>query len=180
MQMTLDGFVAGPNDSMDWMQNSDEEWKEMLSELREVDTYLLGRKMYPGYSQYWQSVLKKPESNPNELEFAKLAEKTEHIVFTRHDFKPDWKNTRVAHDLKNEIARLQEKPGKNIMAWGGANFASNLISLGLLNEIRLVINPVILGDGKWLFKNVNSRNQLHLIESKPMKNGIIMLRYKVK
>ena len=180
MQMTLDGFVAGPNDSMDWMQNSEEEWKEMLSELQDADTFLLGRKMYPGYSQYWQSVLKNPAGDKNEFAFAKLAEKTQHIVFTTRDFQPDWNNTRVAHNLEREITSLKKQPGKNIIAWGGANFGSNLINSGMLDEIRLVINPVILGKGKWLFDSVDNRSGLELIESKQMRKGILLVRYKVK
>jgi dihydrofolate reductase len=179
MQMTLDGYVAGPNEEMDWMQNSDEEWKEMFDELQEADTYLLGRKMYPIYSKHWQSVLKNPGSSGSENEFAKLADKTQHIVFTHGDFKPDWKNTRVAHDVKQEITNLKKQPGKNIIAWGGANFASNLISLGVLDEIRIVINPVILGKGKSLFDNVDQQSKLEMIESRPVKPGLIILRYKV-
>jgi len=82
MQITLDGYVAGPNDEMDWLISSNDEWADLYKELNSADTYLLGRKMYPIYSGYWQSVLQNPDSDPNELKFAKLADKTQHIVFT--------------------------------------------------------------------------------------------------
>jgi dihydrofolate reductase len=179
MQITLDGYVAGPNDEADWLQSSDEEWEDMFNDLETADTYLLGRKMYPLYSSYWQSVLKNPASEGNELKFAKLADKTQHIVFTKGDFKPDWKNTKVSHDVKEEIANLKKQPGKNIIAWGGANFASTLINLGVLDEIRLELNPTILGSGKALFANVDHRSQLQLIDSRKLKPGLIVLRYKV-
>ena len=117
MQITLDGFVAGPNDDMDWLIISDDGWTDLDKDLNAADTYLLGRKMYPGYAEYWQSVLRNPGSDPNQLKFAKLAEKTQHIVFTKGDFKPDWKNTRVTHDLPAEVARLKKENGKNIIAW---------------------------------------------------------------
>jgi dihydrofolate reductase len=178
MQITLDGYVAGPNDEADWLINSDDEWTDLFNDLDSADTYLLGRKMYPLYSEYWQSVLQKPDSDPNELRFSKLADKTQHIVFTRGDFKPDWKNTRVAHDIPAEVARLKKENGKNIIAWGGANFASNLLELGLVDEYRFALNPTILTKGKALFKSLQQRKKLILIDSKPLKSGLIVLRYK--
>ena len=177
MQITLDGYVAGPNDEADWLISSDEEWMDLYEDLDSADTYLLGRKMYPIYSEYWKSVLHNPDSAPNELKFAKLADKTQHIVFTKGDFKPDWKNTRVAHDLPGEVTRLKKENGKNIIAWGGANFASNLIKLDLVNEYRFELNPTILAKGKALFNNLEQQKKLTLIDSKSLKSGLIILRY---
>ena len=111
------------------------------------------------------------------MKFAKLAEKTQHIVFTKGDFKPDWKNTRVAHDLPAEVARLKKEDGKNILAWGGANFAANLINLGLVDEYRLALNPNIISGGKLLFKDIDRKQKLTLIDSKPLKSGLTILRY---
>jgi dihydrofolate reductase len=180
MQITLDGYVAGPNDSADWLIISDDAWTDLDKDLNSADTYLLGRKMYPGYSEHWQSVLRNPDSDPNELKFAKLADKTQHIVFTKGDFRPDWKNTRVAHDLPAEVARLKKENGKNIIAWGGANFASNLIELGLVDEFRLALNPTLLTKGKSLFNNLQQRRKLTLIDSKPLKSGLTILRYRAE
>ena len=177
MQITLDGYVADLNDEADWLISDDDEWTDHFKDMNSADTYLLGRKMYPVYSKYWQSVLYNPDSKPNELKFAKLADKTQHIVFTKGNFKPDWENTRVAHDLPAEVARLKKENGKNIIAWGGANFASNLIELGLVDEYRLALNPTLLAKGKSLFKNLEQRRKLTLIESKPLKSGLIIVRY---
>jgi len=180
MQITLDGYVAGPNDEADWLIISADAWTDLNKDLESADTYLLGRKMYPGYSEHWQSVLRNPDSDPNELKFAKLAEKTQHIVFTKGDFRPDWKNTRVAHDLPAEVARLKKENGKNIVAWGGANFASNLIKLGLVDEYRFALNPTLLTKGKALFDNLQQRKKLTLIDSKPLKSGLVILRYQAE
>jgi len=177
MQITVDGYVAGPDDTADWLINSDDEWTDLFKDINAADTYLLGRKMYPGYSKYWQSVLHNPDSDPNELKFAKLADQSQHIVFTKGDFKPDWKNTRVAHDLPGEVARLKKEDGKNIIAWGGANFASNLIESDLVDEYRLALNPTILTKGKSLFHNLEQRKKLTLIDSKPLKSGLVILTY---
>jgi dihydrofolate reductase len=180
MQMTIDGYVAGLNDEADWIITGEDEWQDLFKDLQSADTYLLGRKMYPIYSEYWRSVLKNPDSKGGDLEFAKLAEKTQHIVFTKGDFKPDWKNTRVSHDLQGEIANLKKQPGKNIIAWGGANFASSLINLGLVDEIRIGLNPTVLCNGKAMFGKVDHRNKLELIDSRALKSGLIILRYKVQ
>ncbi len=177
MQITLDGYVAGPNDEADWLDSSDDTWTDLFEDLHSADTYILGRKMYPLYSEYWQSVLHNPDSAPNELKFAKLADKTKHIVFTKGDFKPDWKNTIVAHDLLTEVSRLKKENGKNIIAWGGANFASSLINLGLVDEFRFELNPTLLSEGKSLFNNLKQQQQLTLIDSKSLKSGLVVLRY---
>ena len=180
MQITLDGYVSDLNDQADWLISSDEEWDDHFKDINSADTFLLGRKMYPGYSKYWQSVLHDPNSKPNELKFAKLAEKTPHIVFTKGDFEPDWNNTSVAHHLPAEVARLKKENGKNIIAWGGANFASNLIELGLVDEYRFELNPTILAKGKALFNNLEQRKKLILIDSKPLKSGLVVLRYQAE
>ena len=177
MQITLDGYIAGPNDEMDWMHPAEQEWADLQADLDEADTYLLGRKMYPGYSKYWQSLLKDPSDDNDEVKFAKLANKTQHIVFTRGNFSPDWKNTRVAQDLRKEIETLKQKPGKNMIAWGGANFSSNLLKLGLVDELRFVLNPIILGHGKRIFDGAG-RQEFQLLSSSEIENGTIVLRYR--
>ena len=177
MQITLDGYVAGPNDAADWLIISDDGWTDLNKDLDSADTYLLGRKMYPDYSKHWQSVLRNPDSDPNQLKFAKLADKSQHIVFTKGDFKPDWKNTRVANDLPAEVTRLKKEDGKNILAWGGADFASNLIKLGLVDEYRFALNPTLLTKGKLLFDKLEQRKKLVLIDAKPLKSGLTILRY---
>jgi len=177
MQITLDGYVAGPNDEADWLIISDDNWTDLYKDINSADTFLLGRKMYPNYSEHWQSTLRNPESDPNELKFAKLADKTQHIVFTKGDFKPDWKNTRVAHDLSAEVTHLKKEKGRNIIAWGGANFACNLIKLGLVDEYRFALNPTILAKGKTPFANMEQRKKLIMIDSKPLQSGLVIVRY---
>jgi dihydrofolate reductase len=177
MQMTLDGFVEGPNGEMDWLIGSDDVWNEMFKDLESVDTYLLGRKMYPGYAGFWQSMLNNTSADPNLVKYARLADKSQHIVFTKGDFKPDWKNTRVAHDLPGEVARLKKQDGKNIVSWGGATFASSLINLGLVDEYRVTLNPTLLAGGKSMFNNLEKISKLKLIDARPTQSGLVILRY---
>lgn len=177
MQVTLDGYVAGPNDEMDFIDGSEDEWADLAKDLEKTDTFLLGRKMYEIYSPFWQAVLRHPGSKKEDLQYAQLADKTRHIVFTSNkEFKPDWNNTTVLHDIR-EIATLKQQPGKNIIAWGGGIFAGNLIDLGLVDEIRLGLNPTILGQGKSLFKHLHQRRKLKLENSTELKSGLLILRY---
>ena len=177
MQMSLDGYVEGPNGDMSWLsQGGDEEWHEMFDDLKSVDTMLLGGKMYPGYADYWRSLLTNP-GPANFVKYAHLADKTPHIVFTQSDFKPDWENTKVAKDPTEEIARLKKEDGGNIFVWGGANFAANLINLGLIDEYRISLNPTLVGGGKSFSKELNKFKPLKFISAKPLGSGMIILKY---
>jgi dihydrofolate reductase len=177
MQITLDGFVAGVNDVADWLISNKLAWADLNDDIRNADTFIMGRKMYPLYSKHWQDVLANPDSDADELAFARFADRTENIVFTKSDFKPDWKNTRVAHDLRAEVAKLKKSDGKNIIAWGGANFAANLIENDLVDEYRLELNPTILTEGKMLFPGVEKRKKLRLLGVKEVGEGLVVLRY---
>jgi dihydrofolate reductase len=182
MQVTLDGFVCGPNDELDWLQvDNEDSWTDMFGGLRSVDTYLLGTGMYPGYAQYWQQVLKDPKADPNELAYAKLAEKTDHVVFSKSISKPLWENTRIVRTSPaEEIARLKKQSGKDMMLYGGASLASTFIREKLLDEIILVVNPIILGKGKTLFDNLEQRQSLKLVRSKILAGKLVVLHYRAE
>lgn len=178
MQITLDGFVCGPNDELDWLKGGDDEWNEMFNDLEFVDTCLVGRKMYPGYADYWRSVLTNPNADKNELRYAQYADRPSHIVFSKSgSVKSGWANSRVAKDPEHEIAQLKALPGRNIIVWGGAGFASSLVNLGLIDEYRITLNPTLLGAGKSPFHDVESQRKLELTESKRLKSGNVILRY---
>lgn len=177
MQMSLDGFIEGPDGAMDWLVGGEEDWKEMFKDLESVDTHLLGRKMYPGYAAYWRSLLTNPSSQKDELAYAKLADQTQHIVFSKTLTAADWQNTRIAADPLAEINQLKQQPGKDIVILGGAELAASLINLGLVDRYRIALNPTILGGGKPLFNHVSQRRKLKLLESRPLKSGATILWY---
>lgn len=177
MQISLDGFIEGPNGAMDWLLGGDDVWDTMFKDMESVDTYLLGGNTYPVYAEHWRSLLNKTDDS-NEVKFAKLADKTPHIVFSHTIKKVDWANTRIATDAEAEIAKLKQQPGKDMYVWGGATFAGFLINKGLVDEYRLVLNPTVLGGGKPLFKDVEKRMKLTLIDSRPLSSGVVVLRYR--
>jgi dihydrofolate reductase len=143
--------------------------------------------MYPGYEQYWTSALdpnrKLPYSGKlptaKEVEYAEWASKTPHIVVSRKPIEVSWKNSRVISDL-DEIKNLKQEPGKDIYVVGGATLVSSMISLGLIDEIRLMINPVLLGGGKLLFQGVTKRHHLQFVSSEERTPGKVYVIYEVK
>jgi dihydrofolate reductase len=181
VQISIDGCIAGPNNEMDWMVwNWDEKLIEYEKRIHEpVDTILLGRKMTNEFVSYWSNVLNKPEDP--EYIFAKKMIETPKIVFTKTLNKSEWVNTEIATgDLKDEITKLKSQGGGDIIVYGGASFDSSLIKEKLIDEFYLFINPVIIGNGKTIFKDLNEIQKLSLIESKVFDSGIVLLHYKVK
>lgn len=186
LQVSVDGFIEGPNGELDWAMAEDEEtWKEVFETLAHVDTFILGRKMYPGYEQYWLAVLANPDgilpfsgrpATKNEIAYARLADKTPHIVISRTLDKVVWKTTRIVRDVE-ELRRLKREPGKDMYAVGGATLVSSLMNLGLIDELRLLVNPLILGGGKALFKDVKERHGLNLVSAKSLNSGRVSLTY---
>jgi dihydrofolate reductase len=182
MQVSLDGFIEGPNGDMSWLIKDDEElWLDLFEMLGSVDLLLLGRVMFPEYRNYWKQVLTKPGSPSNEVAYAQLAEKTNHIVFSNTMKDPEWTNTKIINGrVSEEVAKLKNQTGKDIQVVGGAKLAATVIEAGLVDEYRLRINPVIVGSGKSFFKDQNTKRFLELISTKKLKSGIVIARYKVK
>jgi len=186
LQVSVDGSIEGPNGEMDWAMAEDEDsWKDIFEMLSHIDTLILGRRMYPGYEQYWLAVLANPDgvlpfngrvASKNEIDYARFADRTPHIVLSKTLDKVSWKTTRIVRDVE-EIRRLKQQSGKDIYAVGGATLVSSLMNLGLIDEIQLLVNPLILGGGKALFKDVKDRQTLKLVQAKPLKSGKVSLIY---
>ncbi len=186
LQVSVDGFIEGPNGEMDWAMMEDEEtWRDVFEMLGHVDTFILGRKMYPGYEQYWLAVLADPGgilpfsgrvASNNEIAYARLADSRHHIVLSSTLDKVAWKTTRIVRDVE-DIRKMKQQPGKDMYAVGGATLVSSLMNLDLIDELRLMVNPLILGGGMALFKDVKERHSLNLVRVKPLKSGKVSLTY---
>jgi dihydrofolate reductase len=186
LQVSVDGFIEGPNGEMDWAMMEDEEtWRDVFEMLAHVDTFILGRKMYPGYEQYWLSILADSggilpfsgrTASENEIAYARLADSRQHIVLSRTLNKVAWKATRIVKDME-DIRKMKQQSGKDMFAVGGATLICSLINLGLIDELRLMVNPLILGGGLALLKDVKERHSLKLIQVKPLKSGKVSLIY---
>ena len=189
LEVSVDGSIEGPNGEMDWAMAEDEDsWKNIFEMLSHVDTLILGRRMYPGYEQYWLAVLANPDgvlpfsgraASKNEIDYARFADRTPHIVLSKTLDKVSWKTSRIVRNVE-EIRGLKQQSGKDMYAVGGAMLVSSLMNLGLIDEIQLLVNPLILGGGKALFKDVKDRQTLKLVQAKPLKSGKVSLIYSTR
>jgi dihydrofolate reductase len=160
--------------------NPDEEDLEHYTQLlQDVDLFVYGRKTYQLMVPYWPDVAKDPSATKADKEFAQTFASKKKVVFSRSLDRAEDKNTRIVRtDLRDEILKLKQEPGKNILA-GGVDIPSQLIKLGLVDEYRFVIAPIFAGEGRRLLEGVSlpERLQLKLVESKTLKSGCVALRY---
>jgi len=183
LQVSLDGLIEGPNEELDWVDS----WEDPYDIIGKVDAFILGGRMYPGYEQYWQAVVDNPKgilpftSRPataGEIEYAEFARRTPHVVLSGKLQTSAWRNTSIVRNLE-EVRQLKEAPGGDMHAVGGATLVSSLMNAGLVDEIRLVVQPIVLGAGKPLFKDVKERHALTLLKALPWKAGAVALWYRV-
>ena len=177
--MSVDGCIAGPNGEMDWMVGLlDDEVIKYVSKITEsVDTILLGRKMTDVFISFWLDVMNKPD-DPWHAFSNKMIE-TPKVVFTKTLNKSRWINTDIATgNLIEEVSKIKSQNGGDIIVYGGASFDSSLIKEKLIDEFYLFINPVAIGNGMTIFKDLNEIQKYTLIESKAFECGKVLLRYK--
>jgi len=178
MQMTVDGFVAGPNGELDWMTfGSDDALSKRINELTDTsDTILLGRKMTDGFVDYWTSVLENPDSP--EYSFAKKMVNTPKVVFSKTVKESKWANTTVANgDIVEEVENLKNKDGKDILVYGGASFVGSLIKNNLIDEYHFFVNPAVIGKGMTIFGEIEKTQKLKLVSSTSFECGETELFY---
>jgi dihydrofolate reductase len=175
MQISVDGFVAGPNGELDWMTwDWDDELKKYVGDItNSFDTILLGRKMTDGFISHWTNIM---ENNPDSPEFpsAKIFVDTPKVVFSKTRDKSDWANTKLAKgEIVDEVNNLKKQDGKDIIVYGGANFVSSLVQNNLIDEYHLFINPTTIGEGLSIFNRMN----LKLVKSSAFDCGIVVNFY---
>lgn len=180
--MTVDGYIAGPNGEMDWLTwNWDDALKGYVTDLTHpVDTIVLGRKLAEGFIPVWTSRLQNPENDEDAAAAKKFVE-TPKVVFTKTLDTSDWQHTELAKgNLSEEIQRLKQEDGGDIIAYGGGTFVSSLIKEGLIDEYHLFVNPAALGSGMPIFEELNSWQALTLKHSIAFECGIVVLCYEPK
>lgn len=178
VQITINGFIAGPNGEMDFMTfNWDDELNNYVRALTEpVDCIVLGRKLAEGFIAYWSSIAANAEDL--QVEAGKIFTETHKVVFTKTLSESNWHNTVLAKgNLTEEINNLKNQQGGDIIAYGGANLVSALIKEGLVDEYHLMINPVAIGSGLPIFNELNTNLNLTLVKATPFECGIVVLYY---
>jgi len=174
INITLDGCCDHTK------QIADDELLEHYAHLlQDVDLLVYGRKTYQLMVPYWPDVAKDPSSTKADKGFAQAFDSKRTVVFSRSLDSVEGKNTRIVRtNLRDEILKLKQEPGKNILI-GGVDIPSQLVELGLVDEYRFVVGPIIGGEGRRLFEAVNlpEKRRLKLVESKILKSGCVALRY---
>jgi len=179
IQITLDGFVAGSNGEMDWMVS---DWDDTLIKYvtdlaNSADTFLLGRVTGQGMAVYWPTVATNPESREEDLWMAERLNNSPKIIFSRTVTDIDWVNVKIAGDIAQEVEQLKQQPGKDIVIYGGAGIVSSFISKNLIDEYHLFVNPVAIGRGKPIFRDLEDKLALKLVKTTTSRVGITILYY---
>ncbi|HYH82397.1 MAG TPA: dihydrofolate reductase family protein [Longimicrobium sp.] len=169
---TLDGLFEGKQSwDLDFHEVGwGEELERFANEQMDAgDTLLFGRKTYEGMAQYWSTA--KGETADRMYAIQK-------VVFSRTLASADWVNTRlVSTDAAEEVARLKAEPGRDILVFGSAELCASLMRAGLIDEYRIGLNPIVLGQGTPLFKPGASQTTMRLLEARPLQTGCVLLRY---
>ena len=178
---SLDGKIEGAEGYADWV----EAWSEDYGLTQQIDACMLGAGMYPNYEQYWTAIQKQPSklhpmSNKlptrGEVEWARFAERTAHYVLSRTLTSAVWPKTKFLRGIE-DVAALKRQPGKDIYLMGGARVTASLIDAGLVDELRLLVCPLIAGGGKALFATTERRQKLELRQARPLPDGRANLVY---
>lgn len=172
--VSLDGFFAGPNGEIDWFV-WDEETAEYSKELMgTIDTILFGRITYELMADYWPT----PAAAAEEPVITNFMNNTSKVVFSRTLEKVEWNNSRlVRENIAGEISKMKHQTGKDMVIYGSGSIVSLFAQSGLIDDYRIFVNPVVLGNGKPLFKGLKDRFKLKLLSTKVFKSGVVLLHY---
>ena len=184
LQVSLDGFTE-ESDSRggEWIDS----WADALALIPDVDAFVQGAGMYPGYGEYWAAIEANPRSfapfqkrlpYEREVAYAQKAAKTPHYILSKKLDSVTWPPTaRIVRSL-DELRDLKEQPGKNIYVVGGPTLVTSLLNEGLLDELRLIVHPLFLAGGRALFEGVEGRRALHFVQAEPLAAGKVVLTYR--
>ena len=176
MGVSLDGFIAGPGGEIDWGAPDEERHRFHNRQTREMGAHLCGRGLYEEMA-YWETAEENPSLAEYELEFARIWKDMPKIVFSKTLEKVEGNARLVRDGVADEVARLKEQPGKDV-AVGGAGLASSVMKLGLIDEYRLFVSPVVLGGGTPYFPALDERINLELVETQTFSSRVVYLRYR--
>ncbi|TVY02043.1 dihydrofolate reductase family protein [Cohnella terricola] len=177
MMVSLDGFVAGPNGESDWHHVDTEFIDYSIELLRSVDTLIFGRKTYELMAGYWPTV----QAKANDPITADYMNNLKKIVVSKKIEKVEWENSILVNEnVSEEILKLKQQNGKDIAILGSSELALSLNQLGLIDEYRIIINPIVLGNGKSLLQGIHDPFKLEIVETKTFRTGNVLLIGKEK
>ena len=178
MHTSLDGFVAGLNGELDWAKLDDDLFDFVATMTANADTALYGRVTYEMMQSYWPKAGEQPKATKHDIEHSGWYNKVSKIVLSKTIQETGLHNTKVIGDqLPDNINKIKQQEGKNILIFGSPRASQSLLNEGLIDEFWLFVNPIILGQGRLLFKDLTGTTNLKLIESKTFSSGVTALHY---
>ena len=172
--ITLNGYFQGPNGDISWHRHGQEESEYGIEGLKSGGTLLFGRVTYEHMASFWPT----PDALKNAPVMAEGMNKADKIVFSRTMKKADWNNTRLVKDnMVEEVRKMKQLPGKDMAVLGSGSILSQLAAAGLIDEYQLMVDPVLLGDGTPIFKNLPQKLDLKLTTTRTFKSGVVLLCY---
>ena len=178
MHISLDGFTAGPGGEMDWIK-VDNEMFDIVGKLTNgSDTALFGRVTYKMMESYWPTAGKQSNASKHDIEHADWLNNNEKIVFSNTLTETPWEKTTIMNgNIKEKIQLLKKQQGKNMLMIGSTKIAHTFMQNGLIDEYFININPVVLGEGNPMFKDIKNKVNLKLISTTTFKSGVVGLHY---
>jgi len=178
MHTTLDGFVAGSNGEMDWIKLDDEMFDFVGKITDEADTALYGRVTYQMMDSYWPTAADKPNASKHDIEHSGWYNRVDKIVLSRTlRNKKAGQTTFISDNIPEEINRLKQRTGKNILIFGSPTAVHTLVEYNLIDDFWLFVNPIILGQGIPLFPPVKNKIELRAVTIKEFPCGVKALNY---
>lgn len=171
LAVTLDGFIEGKNGEIDWCIMDAE--TGFVNFLNQMDTIFYGRKSYDLWGQFTPEI----EHSDTEKEIWELVHSKDKYVFSRTQKGTDNLAIFINDNILEEVNKIKNKPGKDIWLYGGASLITTFINLGLVDEFRLSVHPVILGEGKPLFIDIKKRLNLKMVHTRTLSSGVVQLIY---
>jgi len=178
MHASLDGFVAGPNGEMDWINVEGEIFDYAADRTEEADTALYGRITYQMMDAYWPTAAQQPNASKHDIEHSNWYNRVTKIVLSTTMKGKNITNTKIiSDDLSGQIQELKKQKGKNILMFGSPSAAHSLMQLDLIDDYWVFVNQVLLGTGIPLFKGIAKRQHLKLVSSHEFSSGVVCLHY---
>ena len=172
MSVSVDGYVEGPNHQIDWHVVDDEFNAYAIEMLEASDALLMGRRTYELMAGYW------PTAQDNDPVVKEKMNRTPKLIFSTTLKQVAWQNSRLATDsIAEEVARLKRVPGDGLLPVGGSTLAASFLEQGLIDELRVILTPIVLGDGNTLFDGIKKRHPLRLLSTRTFKSGSVVLIY---
>ncbi len=176
--MSLDGFVARPDGDLRWITFGDDLEKYVHGWTNELDTAVYGRVTYQMMESYWPAVPGNPSSKQSEIDYALWLNQATKVVVSQTLEQTTWENSVIVRgEIAGEINRLKQQPGKDMILVGSITLLQALTRLNLIDEYRININPIILGQGIPLFSEVGDQHKLKLLETRTFEGGVVATRY---